>query len=100
MGHDGFAVHTDAMRAHASRLREAAGRFDRAGDTAAAITLRSDAFGLIGTALAGDALALAAAAADGLGGQAALVDLAARGIDGMAAAYDEVERRIRDGFGR
>ncbi|WP_214367948.1 hypothetical protein [Pseudonocardia sp. H11422] len=100
MGHDGFAVHTDAMRAHADRLREAAGRFDRAGGTAAAITLRTDAFGLIGIALAGDALALAAAAADGLSGQAALVGLTARGIDDVAAAYDEVERRICDGFGR
>ncbi|NMH98985.1 hypothetical protein [Pseudonocardia acidicola] len=88
------------MRTHAGRLREAAGRFGGAGSTAAAVTLHTDAFGLIGTALAGDALTLAGLAAGGLSAQAVAVDLVARGIDEMADAYDEVERRIRDGFGR
>lgn len=100
MGNDGFDVHTDAMRAHAARLRAAAGEFDAAAGSADGAQVHAGAFGLIGTALAGEALALAAAAAAGLRAHAVLVTRAAGGIDGMADAYDEVERRIRDGFGR
>ena len=96
---DGFEIHTDAMREHAGRLRATADRFEQAAhaDTG---PVAADAFGVVGMALAGDALHLAGLAAAGLAAQAGAVRLVATGIDAAARAYSEVERTIRDGFNR
>ncbi|HXV94151.1 MAG TPA: type VII secretion target [Pseudonocardia sp.] len=96
---DGFCVHTGNMSAHADRLREASARFAAAGSAARTVTVGSEAFGLVGTALAGDVLRTAELIARGLTGQAAALRTLAEGVEATTRAYEATERRACAGFG-
>lgn len=100
MGGNGFGVHTEEMRSHASKLQDVTGDIGKAQDAAGQASMNgTDAYGLlcspILTPLIGT-VEIAGQAAIGTANGA--VDATGGAIKAMADGYDEAEKQLGEMF--
>lgn len=90
-------VQTAAMRRHASRVRDIAGRAEQASDAARQVAFHPQMYGLIGGALVYPALVpLEAAGVAATAGIAEALEATASSLDGLARTFDRVDSAVQD----